>query len=154
MVRRLWRPDLANYLRRNGVNSQRAVDSIVAGFDFNHSVYEQPLSVGEVYFQFARTPSHDDPSPTLGSWFCLKGESLGKLGIHSPGAARRVGEFEVVEDVIAVEGVAKWFDPNTELAKYGIGGEGGGTQIYLPPKLRTAVRFRGLYVESGDRALP
>jgi len=152
MLKRLWEPDLANYLRRNGVNTQEWVDAIVSGFDFSHAMYAQPLAVGEVYFQFARTPSLEDPSPTLGSWFCLKGESLRRLGIHSPGAARRVGEFEVVEDIVAIEGLAKSLNSTSELAKYGIGGHGGGTQIYVPPNLRAALRFRGLHDRVSGRA--
>jgi hypothetical protein len=115
-------------------------------------VYEQPLTIGDVYFQFVRTPSTQDPSPTLGSWYCLSGQELTRLGIHSPGSARRVGEFEVVEDVIAVEGIARTLTWNYDLAKYGVGGRGGGTQIYLPPMLRSAVRFRGMFAENTRRA--
>jgi hypothetical protein len=150
---RLWEPGAEAYLRRFGIGSAKDVEKILSGFDFARPVYEQPLSIGQMYYQFVRTPSADDENPALGGWYCLKGQELTRLAIHSPGAARRVGEFQVVEDVIALEGIAIDMETTTEeQAKYGVGGLGGGTQIYLPPILRSALLFRGLFTDSGSKA--
>jgi hypothetical protein len=161
MTPRVWQPGAENYLRRYGVTSADDIKKVLSGFNFDRPVYEQPIARGEIYFQFVRTPALHDESPALGDWFCLRGQDLRRLAIYSPGGARRVGEFEVIEDAIVLEGIAKSFRVSPQmagkypqLARLGIGGRGGGTQIYVPRALRAALRLRGMYLDSGPFAGP
>lgn len=152
---RVWKPGAEAYLRRYGMTAE-AIAEVLSGFNFDRPVYEQPIAPGEIYFQFMRTPGLHDESPGAGGWFCLRGQDLTRLAIYSPGAPRRVGEFEVIEDATVLEGIAKNFRVTAKLARekphlvrLGIGGRGGGTQIYVPLALRGALRLRGMHPDSG-----
>jgi hypothetical protein len=69
---------------------------------------------------------------------------MSQLAIHSPGAVRLLGEFEVVEDITVLEGIAKELPFQGQPTQYGIGGGGGGMQIYVPPRLSPGLRYVGL----------
>jgi hypothetical protein len=143
MVERVSRAEAASYLRRYGISSESKVTEILSGFDFaaDRPAYLMDLGVGERYFQFVRTPSFELPDPVVGSWFCLKGSGMSQLAIHSPGAVRLLGEFEVVEDIMVLEGIAKELPFQGQPTKHGVGGRGGGTQIYVPPRLSSGLRY-------------
>jgi hypothetical protein len=143
MVQRVYRPEVCAYLRRHGVSSDKAMTQVLSGFDRHRPLYLQPLVRGEHYYQFVRTPDLSNLNPQVGSWFCLKGAQMGDLAVHSPSGARILGEFEVVEDVVALEGIAKEWPFGEQPSKSGIGGHGGGTQIFVPPTLRSGLRLLG-----------
>jgi hypothetical protein len=141
MVKRAYRPEICAYLRRYGVTSDGEITRILAGFDFEEPIYLQPLSVGETYYQFVRTSSNDEPGLRPGCWFCLAGAEMNRLAIHSPNGPRILGTFQVVENIIALEGIARDIRWVGQPTKTGVGGSGGGTQIYVPPVLKPALRF-------------
>jgi hypothetical protein len=143
MVKRVYRPEICAYLRRNGIASGDAVHDILTGFDFHYPIYLQPLSRGEIYHQFVRTTSLNQPGLVPGAWFCLAGAEMSRLAIHSPNGRRVLGTFKVVEDIVALEGIAKHIPWTGQPTKIGVGGTGGGTQIYVPPVLRHALQFLG-----------
>jgi len=144
MVKRVYRPEICAYLRRNGVTSGDTVHDILTGFDFHYPIYLQPLSRGEIYYQFVRTSSTSQPGLLPGAWFCLAGAEMNRLAIHSPNGPRVLGTFKVVEDITALEGIAKDIPWSGQPTKTGVGGTGGGTQIYVPPVLKPAMQFLGV----------
>lgn len=145
MVKRVSRNEAISYLRQYAV-TENEISKVLEGFDITPArpAYLMTLGVGEHYFQFVRTSSFQWRDPPLGSWFCLKGSQMSQLAIHSPGAARLLGEFEVVEEITVLEGMAKELTWRGQPTEYGIGGKGGGTQIYVPPRLSSGLRYLGL----------
>jgi hypothetical protein len=146
VVKRVYRPETCAYLRRYGLCSDGDITKVLSGFDFAEPLYLQPLSIGDLYYQFARTSSFEDPDPRLGSWYCLKGSDMSQLAIHSPNSVRLLGEFEVTENILVLEGIAKDLPFEGQPKRHGVGGTGGGTQFFVPPFLRSGLRNLGLHI--------
>ena len=117
-----------NYLTQNGY-SGNTLQEVLSGFDFRFAIYEQQLFVGDVIYQFVRTPSAGDLSPRLGNWFCRPGATLDSLAVISGGAGRIAAKVKVVCPVVALEGTAS---PQNVNWSWSGGGSGGGTQSFLP----------------------
>ena len=127
----LSQDDMRAYLRANGV-PMKAVETVISGFDFSKPVYTQSLEPGQELYQFMRNPSYNDSSVRAGNWFCLRGATTNGLAIFGGGAGRRLHAYAVSLSLTAIEGTACSQSRNWSWAG---GGEGGATQIYIPPAL-------------------
>lgn len=123
--------EVKNYLMKNGLAQRSLVVDVLSGFDLSQPIYEQLLEEGDEIFQFIRRSSAGDMSPRVGSWFALPGATTQSVAIIDGGAGRRLHRFRVVRAFLALEGAARNFPLNWKL---GIGGKGGGTQLYVPPR--------------------
>lgn len=139
-MRILDRESARALLRLQGVMSEAEIKKVLSGFDFSHPVYEHVFFPGEILYQLVRLPSFYLPSPMTGNWFGLAGLTTGRAAINDGGAGRRAGQFEVVMQFCALEGIAKKLAVDLEKA---IGGPGGGTQIFVPRTLLGRVRSVG-----------
>lgn len=131
-MRPMSRSDIETYLHRHGMTAAGTVAQILSGFDLGKPVYEQSFYCGDQLFQFVRNASRFDPSPSAGNWFALAGATTQSLAIIHGVAGRRLHKFGVSAPFIALEGTA------TRMAidwNWSGGGPGGGTQIYVPPRL-------------------
>ena len=128
------------YLRANGVSSAKVVEEIISGFDFDRPVYEQRLEPRHELWQFVRNASHSELAPRTGNWFSLSGATLTGLSIFGGGSGRQMHRFIVEHEFIAIEGSARAMPRNWGWSG---GGEGGHTQIYVPPRLIGHLRSVG-----------
>ena len=103
----------------------------MSGFDFNQPVYLQQLEEGQELFQYIRNASSHNLSPNSGNWFTLAGATTAGVAIIDGGAGRRFHRFRVVGTFSTIEGTAKALPVSW---KHEIGGPGGATQIYVPPR--------------------
>lgn len=117
------------YLARNGVS---AMDEVLAGFDLAKPVYVNPLEPGDRLLQFIRNPSHFGQSQA-GNWFSLWSGSMPGVSIFGGLAGRTPHLYRVAHPLRVLEGTAKKLAVNWRLAIGG--GNGGATQIYVPPAL-------------------
>ena len=131
-MRAITRSDADAYLRRYGVSDPKKIQEVIRGFDLNKPMYEQFLSIGERLYQYIRNPSRFDAGPSSGNWFALVGATTSGLAIIDGISGRRLHKFEVIAPLYALEGVAARMSIDWLWAG---GGEGGGTQIYVPPNL-------------------
>lgn len=123
---------IREYLERNGVNHPVLVDNVLSGFDLAQPVYEQRLEPGAELFQYMRRPAVGRPDLRVGNWFCLRGASRDGLAIMDGLAGRELHHFRISAELVALEGVASRLSPHWVAE---IGGGGGATQIYVPPRL-------------------
>lgn len=139
-MRLLDRQSAAAFLRMQGVMPETELEKVLSGFDFTKPVYEHAFFPGDRLYQLVRLPSFDLPNPVAGNWFGLAGLTTGKVAINDGGAGRRAGQFEVLVQFSALEGTAREFAVDLRI---GIGGPGGGTQIFVPRTLLGRVRSVG-----------
>jgi hypothetical protein len=124
--------EIRSYLRANGLASGKAISDVLDGFDLDQIIQYRLLEEPDRLFQYIRKPSFKDLSPHSGRFFCLAGATQSRLAIVGGLAGRRLHRFEVLAPLTVIEGTAKRQDDNLDI---GIGGEGGATQIYVPPNL-------------------
>ncbi|MCR5885789.1 hypothetical protein LRS03_24195 [Rhizobacter sp. J219] len=129
-----------DYLDRNGVTNPVIVKAILDGFDLGKPMYEQRLEPDTELFQFMRRPSAGKPDLRVGNWFCLPGASRSGLAIMDGLSGRETHRFQVGSELVALEGTASRLSLNWE---YEIGGQGGHTQLYVPPRLLGHIRSLG-----------
>jgi hypothetical protein len=131
-MRTLTRRTAAELLRKQGVTSEAEVKKVLSGFDFGKPIYEHDFWPEDILYQFIRRPSAVDPLPNTGNWFGLSGITTSQVAINEGLAGRSLVAFKVTTPFSALEGTAAHF--KVDLGK-AIGGEGGGTQIFVPKSL-------------------
>ena len=119
------------YLRANGVAHPALVHDVLSGFDSQKPIYETPLDFETELYQYMRRPATGRPDLRVGNWFCITGASRRGLGIIDGLAGRELHRFRVVSPFVALEGTASKIARNWQ---FEIGGRGGSTQIYVPPR--------------------
>lgn len=128
----LTKDEVRSYLRSNDVSSEKTIEEIIKGFDFDKPIYEQTLEAEQKIYQYVRNASFADLSQRTGNWFCLRGATTSGLAIIGGGSGRRVHKYRVSSALTAIEGLASAQRTNWEWSG---GGKGGTTQIYIPPRL-------------------
>ena len=121
-----------DYLGRNGVLHQTLVDNVLSGFDLAQPMYEQRLDPGAELYQYMRRPAAGRPGLQVGNWFCLRGAGRDALAIFDGLAGRELHHFVVSAELTVLEGTASRLAPNW---LHEIGGAGGASQIFVPPRL-------------------
>jgi len=132
-------------------NRFKKMERHIDGFDLDHEVVVETLfpDTGVKLFQFIRHPSLHEPDPRLGQWFCrFKYVTMNELGIFSGAAGRTQYRFEAVYPINVLIGIARGLPldlDNSETVtaynfEYGIGGQGGGEQIYIPRRSLLGLR--------------
>ena len=139
-MRLLDRESAKMLLLSQGVALAEDIAKVLNGFDFAKPVYEHHFFPGDILYQLIRLPSFDLPSPDRGRWFGLAGITTQKVAVNDSLSGRRAHQFEVIMHFTALEGSAKALPVNL---KTGIGGPGGGTQIYVPRLLAGRIRAVG-----------
>ena len=132
MTRLVDKAAVRDYLARNGVANDVLVANVLSGFDLAQPLYEQRLEPDTELFQFMRRPAVGRPDLRVGNWFCLRGATRGGLAIMDGLAGREVHHFRVGSELVALEGTASRMTRDWQIE---IGGVGGHTQIYVPPRL-------------------
>ena len=127
----LTKDQVRTFLRNQGIPSARKIDEILSGFDFDKPVYEKYFEEGEVLFQFIRNPDYTGAKNT-GNWFALPSGTMDGIAIFGGGSGRHPHKFSVAHPFSAIEGTAIALPRNWDWAG---GGNGGHTQIYVPPRL-------------------
>jgi hypothetical protein len=120
------------FLSHQGVMAASQLDDILSGFDLDKPMYQMDFWPEDVLYQFIRKPSLHEPSPAIGNWFGLAGITEAAVAINSGLAGRHLARFKVIAPFSALEGTAVKFKVNLGTA---IGGQGGGTQIFIPRAL-------------------
>jgi len=134
---------IENYLKENGITSQKKIAEVISGFDLSQPIYKQRIWVGDRLFQFVRNPNSSFNQIGLGNWFALKGATMDSLGIFGGGSGRSLTEFTVKYTIIALEGTAVKLARNWDWAG---GGRGGGTQIFIPNNMFYALEVIGTHI--------
>lgn len=127
-------PDqVRSFLRRMGMSDWRAINNVLSGYDFDRQpLYMRHFEEGEALFQYLRNAAYDMPAPRTGNWFCLRGASMDDVAITGGGSGRRRHRFQVLQAFTTIEGVAR---PQAVNWLWAGGGPGGGTQVFVPPRL-------------------
>jgi len=130
------------FLRSHGGRNDREALTVLDGFDFaNKPLYFRAFEPGEAVFQYIRNPALENSnSVRSGNWFCIKGASQSDVAITGGGSGRLRHRFEVVQSFVTLEGTARKQAPNW---KWAGGGDGGGTQIYVPTPMIGCLRSQG-----------
>ena len=159
MANRHSENDVRTFLRGHGL-PDTVIQDVISGIDFSHPVYPQNIDLGNTVYQYVRTPSARDPFGETGSWYCLRGTLMDRLAVHHPDGPRQMLKYDVVGDFVALESTALQFrledvqDPQRreQLARLGIGGSGGGTQIFVPRSLAHNLSYAG-HADAADVGL-
>ena len=129
-MRILNRQTATDLLRSQGVGAVD-IEKVLSGFDFSKPVYEHEFWPGDVLYQLIRLPSLMQPSMSTGNWFGMAGITTENVAINYGLSGRQTTKFEVTAHFSALEGSAAELPVNIGT---GIGGRGGGTQVFLPRK--------------------
>jgi len=127
-------------LRSQGVADSKALEEILKGFDFDKPAYEQDFWPGDVLYQLIRMPSAKYPVIVPGNWFGIAGITTQNVAINDGLSGRNLVRYEVLAPFKALEGTAKELPVDIGT---GVGGAGGGTQIFLPSILLGHLRSLG-----------
>ena len=122
------------YLRAHRVDS-KYIENIVKAFDPRMPIYEHALDGGAEIFQYLRNPSHSDPHPKLGNWFCLRGAAQDGLAIFGGGSGRHVVRITVSHPINVLEGTARSMAIDWTNSIGSHKESGGATQIFIPASL-------------------
>lgn len=148
VIRSINRAGIVTWLATRGVSN---ASEILEGFGFSKNrtptVFEVELEAGDELLQWIGNPSAE-LGIARGRWYALKGATMDRLGIFSGGAGRSLHRFEVTAPCRALEGDAAELGsratpdgPRVKISrtgdatngwKFGLGGSGGATQIFVP----------------------
>lgn len=125
--------EVRSFLRSSGISDSRVINCVLDGFDFGSKpLYFRRFEPQEILFQFIREPSQERGGVYAGNWFCLNGATMDSVAIFGGGSGRRRYRYEVTQAFTTLEGVARKIEGHQW--GWAGGGDGGGTQIYVPPK--------------------
>jgi hypothetical protein len=128
------------YLQANGVTHPALVHDVLSGFDPKKPIYETLLDFDDELYQYIRKPATGRPDLRVGNWFCIGGATRGGLAIIDGLAGRELHRFRVVSSFSGLEGTASKISRNWRAE---IGGRGGSTQIYVPPRFMGHIQSAG-----------
>jgi len=122
-----------------------AAAQYAASFDWTKPVYSARLEPGDRIVQLVRNPWAGevegrafDSAFAVGNFFALRGASSSGLAIGSGLSGRRRVAFEVLREILVVEGTAGPFA--TPFPAASIGGPGGATQIVVSNAQKFSLR--------------
>ncbi len=138
-LRRLTPDQYRDWLARHGIAAAR-VEEVISGYDLAQPLIEEFFEPGDRLFQYIRGSEFKDPNPAAGSWFARAGATPAGLAILEGAAGRRLHRFQVVARFSCIEGSAAKLERNV---MKDFGGEGGASQIFVPPMYRGCIRVVG-----------
>ena len=125
----LAQKDVSTFLKQNRVISQDKINEIYDSFDLKYPIYKQPFYPNDIVYQFLRKPSLGYTSSMTGNYFSYHCATKSAVAIIDGLSGRFMQKYQVSAYFIALEGTARKMSVKWDCA---LGGEGGGTQIFIP----------------------